>query len=659
MAPHLDLGPVMTKRDLVIGTAGHIDHGKTALVRALTGVDTDRLPAEKQRGITIDLGFAALDLDDCQLALVDVPGHERFIRNMLAGATGLDLALLIVAADDSVMPQTREHLQILRLLRLTGGVIALTKCDLVEPSWLALVEDEVRNLVAGTFLENAAIVRTSATTGEGLGTLRDALAAVAATAPARDDPGLFRMAIDRSFTVAGHGTVVTGTVASGSVAVGDELALLPDGRSTRVRGLQRHEHAIERIGRGARAAVNLVGVHHTEIRRGQELATPGYLEPARTLSVELATGDDAPRPIRHRGRYRLHLGTAEVSATLAIFSANELGPHATTLGQLFLAEPVVAVSGQPFVLREESPPATLGGGRVLDPCARRVRRRDHVAIDRIDRLRSLEPEVRTAAALVGFGLKPWSDRALCRAAGLGIAEVNATLPKLVASGMLADLPLGTRRSVRVLSEVAAALEDRIVRALGRLHSARPRQSAIPRAHVAAEMPDLANDALISGLLDRLQARGVVVVAARTVALAGFQPKLSQGERKLKNELAETIKKGGFSPPDAAELAALAPGKGAVVPELLALLREEEQIIAISPELSVDFEVEADLRRRVRAKLGDGSSLAMSELRDMLGTTRKYAVPIGEYLDRIGLTIREGDTRRLGPAAENPTSVIQT
>ena len=320
-----------------------------------------------------------------------MPGHERFIRNMLAGASGLDLAMLVVAADDSVMPQTREHLEILRLLGLSGGLIALTKCDLAEPSWIGLVEDEIRELVRGTFLEGAAIVRTSAATGQGIDDLKRELERLCERVDVRQDPGLFRMAIDRSFTVAGHGTVVTGTVASGSVAVGEDLEWQPAGKAVRVRGLHRHDRAVERIGRGSRAAINLVGVHHGEIGRGHELAAPGYLQATRVLSVEIVGADQAPRTLRHRGRYRVHLGTAEVSATLALLEANELAPAARQLAQLFLAEPVVAVHGQPFVVREESPPATLGGGRVLQPLARRLRRRDQVAIDRLGRLRSADP----------------------------------------------------------------------------------------------------------------------------------------------------------------------------------------------------------------------------------------------------------------------------
>ena len=294
--------------NFVLGTAGHIDHGKTALVRALTGVDTDRLPAEKQRGITIDLGFASLDLGDFHVALIDVPGHERFIRNMLAGASGLDLAMLVVAADDSVMPQTREHLQILTLLGLSAGVVALTKCDLVDPSWLDLVEEEIRSLVRGTFLEGAPIVRTSAVTGAGMAELKSALQSACAAVQPATDPGLFRMAIDRSFTVAGHGTVVTGTVASGQVAVGDELQWQPAGRRFACGVCTGTTTPVGSDRTWLRAAINLVGVHHSEVVRGHELASPGYLESTRVLTVDLVSSSDAGRPLKHRDRYKLHLG---------------------------------------------------------------------------------------------------------------------------------------------------------------------------------------------------------------------------------------------------------------------------------------------------------------------------------------------------------------
>jgi selenocysteine-specific elongation factor len=646
-----------TARDFVIGTAGHIDHGKTALVRALTGVDTDRLPAEKQRGITIDLGFASLPVGDYRLAMVDVPGHERFIRNMLAGASGLDLAMLIVAADDSVMPQTREHLEILRLLGLSGGLVVVTKCDLAESGWIDMVQEDIRSLVHGTFLDGAPVVCTSATTGQGIDELKQALESLCGRVQPAVDAGVFRMAIDRAFTVAGHGTVVTGTVVSGSVAVGDELEWLPAGKPVRVRGLHRHDRPVERVIRGSRAAINLVGVHHAEIQRGDVLAAPGYLEPSRILSVEVVESAGAARALRHRGRYKIHLGTAEVPGVLSLLDCDESYPGVARPGQLLLAEPVAAVHGQPFVLRAESPPATLGGGRILQPTARRYRRRDRTAIHRLERLRSAEPLDRVLAALSFLGLSPWTENRLAALVGLPLTEIKAALAGLVASDTLIELPIGPRRTVRVLAETVADLEDRVLRAVGRLHAAHPRQSAIPRVHLAAELPDLASDALVSGILERLKRQGRLVADARTVALAEHQARLSQGERRLKQELADAIRDGGISPPDASDLAATAGPRASVVPDLLALLRDEHCIAEIHSGLYLDADVEADLRRKVRERLADGSAIAMADLRDLLGTTRKYAVPIGEYLDRIGLTRREGDLRRLGPTLPGDESPI--
>lgn len=641
------------EKNLILGTAGHIDHGKTALVRALTGMETDRLPAEKQRGITIDLGFASLTLGPYHLALIDVPGHERFIRNMLAGASGLDLAMLVVAADDSVMPQTREHLEILQLLELSGGVIALTKCDIPDPSWVSLVQEEVRELVRGTFLENAAIVRTSAVTGQGIDDLKTALAELCGSVEVKQDSGLFRMAIDRSFTVAGHGTVVTGTVASGRVSVGDELEWLPAGRSVRVRGLHRHDEPVESIGRGSRAAINLVGVHHGEVSRGDELAASGYLTPTRVISVELSCSPHATKAIRHRARYRVHLGTTEALATLTLLEGNALAPGSSQLGQLFVAQPVVAVYGQPLILREESPPATVGGGRVLQPVARKIRRRDQPAINRLKAMRSSDPLERLASALASLGLDPWSEKGLCARTGLPIEKIGPALEVLTERGTLVNVLVGPKRSAYILSDVVVDLEDRVFRALGRLHAARPRQSAIPLSYLAAELGDLQSPALILGIVERLKARGKVVVEGRTVAVKGYEPRLSQAERRLKGELLEQIRQGGMSPPESAELTKAAGARGAVVPELLALLRDEQKVVEISPSLYIDFDVESKIRAEVVEHLSKNGVMTMAELRNLLGTTRKYAVPIGEHLDRIGLTKRDGDLRRLGEPA-SPT-----
>ena len=413
---------IIMTTDLILGTAGHIDHGKTSLVRALTGVDTDRLPEEKRRGITIELGFAELDLGAYRLGIVDVPGHERFVRNMLAGATGMDLAMLVVAADDSVKPQTREHLEILRLLNLETGVIVITKADLADPDWIELVEDEVRALTAGTFLAGAPLVRTSATTGLGLDALRAALAAAAERAAQSQRMAMihapFRMAIDRSFTIAGHGTVVTGSVSSGRVRLGDELVIEPGAVNVRVRGLQHHDRPVDEVHRGQRAAINLAGVHHEAIGRGQELATPGHLVPSRLITAQLSLLGSASRPLKHRSRVRVHVGTAELLATVALLDRTSLAPGDSAPAQLFLNDWAVTTWSQPFVVRSESPVATIGGGRVLDPNAERLRKPDETVLKLIADLQSPDAACRASAALYFAGLRDWQAGDLVRLAGI-------------------------------------------------------------------------------------------------------------------------------------------------------------------------------------------------------------------------------------------------
>ena len=421
-------------RDLILGTAGHIDHGKTSLVKALTGIDCDRLPEEKARGITIDIGFARLDLGDFRLGIVDVPGHERFIKNMLAGATGIDLAVLVVAADDSVMPQTREHLEILRLLGLRHGLVALTKCDLMDQTSREVVELEVRDLVQGSFLEHAPILQTSAHTGEGLPQLRTALTEICRSIEERTGTEWFRLNIDRSFIVQGHGTVVTGSVISGQLQVGEELAWLPRGDLVRVRSLQNHDQPVEEVHRGQRAAINLAGVHHEDVLRGQELATPGYLVPSRVVSVRLHCLADARRPIKHRAPVRFHIGTAEVMSTVSLLDADTIEPGGWGLAQVFLDEAITATWGQPFVVRGPSATHTLGGGQVLQPVAHKVRRRHLEMMQRIESLWTGRAEERAQAVAWFGGFAGFTAADLVRSANIAPDQAQPLIDQLRSPG---------------------------------------------------------------------------------------------------------------------------------------------------------------------------------------------------------------------------------
>ena len=642
-------------RDLILGTAGHIDHGKTSLVKALTGIDCDRLPEEKARGITIDIGFAVLDLGEYRLGIVDVPGHERFIKNMLAGATGIDLAILVVAADDSVMPQTREHLEILRLLGLRHGLIALTKCDLVDETTREVVELEVRELVQGTFLENAPIVRTSAQTGEGIAELKARIAEICKRVEERPltpplsggERGWFRMAIDRSFIVQGHGTVVTGSVTSGSIKVGDEVEWLPRGERVRVRSLQNHDRPVEEVHRGMRAAVNLAGVHHEEVVRGQEIATPGYLVPSRVLTVRLHCLADARRPIKHRLPVRFHLGTAEIMGTVSLLDCDAVEPGAWGLAQLFLEEPATATWGQPFVIRESSATQTLGGGQVLQPVARKIRRRHLEMLERIERLWTGDAEQRALTVAWFGGFAGFTAADLVRGANIPPDQAPELIARLRERGDLVEVVVSPARRLLLHSDMVRELEERILQVLARLHEQFPLMSAHDRQKVQSQLDYVGDDALVHAVVDRLIQRKQVVGDLRRIARADFKPKLSSSQRKLKEKIVAAYQEAQFQPPEPASFVGQAGGNAASLKDLFDLCVAEGYLVPIADDLYLHSDAEAEMRRRITAKLAEGGpGLTVAEIRDLLGTTRKYAVPLCEYLDRVGVTRREGDLRVL-------------
>lgn len=664
--------------DLILGTAGHIDHGKTSLIRALTGTNTDRLPEEKRRGITIELGFAELTVDDYRFGIVDVPGHERFIRNMLCGATGMDLVMLVIAADDSVKQQTREHLDILRLLDLSDGVIVLTKVDLVDRGWADLVEAEIRDLVASTFLEGASIVRTSATTGLGLDTLRRELVAAAGHVVQRrhrnSDSGPFCMAIDRTFTIAGHGTVVTGSVARGVCRTGDELRVEPRGVTVRVRGIQSHDRSVDLARRGQRAAINLVGVHHTEIEWGQQLCSPGHLKPSKLLTVSLTLLESAPRPLKDRARMKLHMGTAELVAAVRLLDQEWLQPGETGFAQLFLSEPTVSVWNQPFVIRFESPAATAGGGRVLSPNAERIRKRprsnargsradtahdspsakgtseprvqaaDPEIRDMVERLAGSEVVDRASAALYFNGLHDWQPADLARTAG--IDSFQEVTEKLVQRGDLRLIAVSPTRTIRLHRLVLGKLYDRIAAALKKLHEKFPLRTEMDRATLASGFAYLGEDSILTAALKDMHAAGRIRFGEHGISLVGHGPKLSANEQKVLTQLIDLFRGAGMQPPSVKECQQQAQKHQSAVPQLLALAAANGELVEVGPDFFLHSEVERQARDLLRNKLRGSSGLTLSEIREILNTTRKYAVPYCEYLDRTGFTVRRGDVRVL-------------
>jgi selenocysteine-specific elongation factor len=633
-------------RDLILGTAGHIDHGKTSLVKALTGIDCDRLPEEKARGITIDIGFATLDLGEFRLGIVDVPGHERFIKNMLAGATGIDLAVLVVAADDSVMPQTREHLEILQLLGLRHGVIALTKSDLVDETTREVVELEIRELVHGSFLETAPIIRTSANTGEGMEELKAAIADICRKIQDRPAHGWFRLAIDRSFIVQGHGTVVTGSVTSGSLKLGDEVEWLPRGERVRVRSLQNHDKPVEEVHRGQRAAINLAGVHHEDVIRGQEVATPGYLVPSRVLTVRLHCLADVKRPIKHRAPIRLHVGTAEIMGTLALLDSDAIEPGGWGLAQVFLEEPATATWGQPFVIRGPSATQTLGGGQVLQPVAKKIRRRHLEMLERIERLWSGDAEQRALTVAWFGGFSGFSPADLVRGANIDPDKAQALIDQLKAKGDLVDVSVGQARRMLLHADMLKELDARILQVLIRLHEEFPLMSSHDRQKVQSQLDYVGDEALVHAAVDRLIEKKQIIGDLRRVARADFKPKLGANLRKLKDKMVAAFQEARFQPPDPATFASQAGGNAANLKDIFDVCVAEGFLVPVTEDIYLHTDSEADMRRLISEKLAAGSGLTVAEIRDLLGTTRKFAVPLCEYLDRVGVTRREGDLRYL-------------
>jgi selenocysteine-specific elongation factor len=632
-------------RDLILGTAGHIDHGKTSLVQALTGVDCDRLPEEKARGITIDIGFASLDLPPYHIGVVDVPGHERFIKNMLAGASGVDLALLVVAADDSVMPQTREHLEILRLLGLRHGVIALTKTDLVDEVTREVVELEIRELVKGTFLEDAPIIPTSAHNGAGIPELKTAIADACRCVEERGGEEWFRLAIDRAFIVQGHGTIVTGSVTSGTLLVGDEVEWQPRGDRVRVRSLQNHDQPVEAVHRGQRAAVNLAGVRHEDVMRGQEVSVPGYLVPSRVLTVRLHCLADRKRPIKHRLPVRLHLGTSEIMGTAALLDCDAIPPGKWGLAQIFLDDPATASWGQPFVIRESSAAHTLGGGQVLQPTARKIRRRHLEMLERIERLWSGDAQERALTVAWFSGFAGFTTADLVRGAGVAPDAAARLIAQMKDAGLLVEIVAGAAKRLLLHQDSVKELEDRILAALAVLHGQFPLMTLHDRRKVESLLDYVGDETLVHAGTDRLLARKQIVGDTRRIARADFKPKLNANQRKLKDKLVAAYQEARFQPPEPGSFAGAAGGNAASLKDLFEVCVAEGFLVRVNGDVYLHADAEADMRRLVRERLAKQTGgLTVAEIRDLLGTTRKFAVPLCEYLDLVGVTRREGDLR---------------
>lgn len=643
----------------VVGTAGHVDHGKSALVHAVTGIDPDRLREEKERGLTIDLGFAWLRLPDGQsVGIVDVPGHRDFVENMLAGVGSIDATLFVVAADESVMPQTREHLAILDLLEIDAGIIVVTKVDLVQSEeWLDLVVEDVIETLDGTALENAPLVLASARTGQGLDELLIALQRVLDDVEPRADRGHPRLSVDRVFTVSGFGTVVTGTLIDGQLRVGQEVEIQPQGLKARVRGLQTHKEEVERAVPGSRVAINLSGIDKDELERGNVVASTGWLHSTTLVDVRVRylpeilwadLGHYAQRPLRHNTQLKFYSGAAEVMARVRLLGAEALLPGQTGWVQLELQEPVAVLKGDRYIVRLPSPPTTVGGGIVVDSHPGRKHRRFRPEV--LDRLATLAEG--TPASVLLQALKrqgPVSVQSLFETARLG-DDAREALLQLLDEGQA--VLLGRREDVGPVTaaDIASSRQlvvsrgwwskvvDRAVGALAAYHESFPLRRGMPREALRSSLR--LEPRVFDATMTQAEGEGAVVDEGATVRLPSHRVRLTLEQRQRVEDLMGRFRSQSYAPPSVKVSLEL------VGEDVLRVLLERGELVQVSPDVLFLSEVYEEMVRRVQDHIQEEGSVTLGEVRDMFGSSRKYAQALLEHLDEAGLTKRVGDKRIL-------------
>ena len=630
-------------KSIIVGTAGHIDHGKTALVRALTGIDADRLPEEKRRGITIDIGFAELDLGEVRIGFVDVPGHERFVKNMLAGAHGIDAVALIIAADESVMPQTREHFDICRLLGVSNGLIVLTKKDLVDGELLELARAEAEELVKGSFLEDAPIVALSSRTGEGIDEVKQALREIGAEVAERSGDYIARLPIDRSFTMKGFGAVVTGTLIAGAIHEGDDLDLLPIGTRVRVRGVQVHGSVVKQALAGQRTAINLAGVESANIERGMILAQPGRLRTTQIVDASINVLPDAPRALRSRQRVRVHIGAAEVLARVRVLqSEGEIKPGARGFAQLRFESPIVAVLGDRFILRAYSPQMTIGGGVVLDPFATKHRSRELASTcERLTRLAGGDHSRQLIQYITGAGRLGITRSELAARTAWRDEVIESALQSTEIANSIVTL-----ETALLAREVYEDLKQAIVREIEAHHKREPLARGLPKETLHDRFFAGASTEVFRQATAQMEKDGAFTSEKEIVKLREHSRELSATDAQAKDKLEAAYRNAGVAPPalaDAFTNAGLDNTRGR---KILQFIIDSGSLVKVHGDMLFHREALDALIQKLRAHAANqpDRSIDVGSFKELAGISRKYAIPLLEYFDRQRVTRREGDRR---------------
>ena len=631
-------------KHVIIGTAGHVDHGKTALIKALTGIETDRLQEEKKRGITIELGFAHLDWEDgTQAGIVDVPGHEKFIKNMLAGAGGIDLAMLVVAADDGFMPQTIEHLDILTLLGVKDGLLVITKADTVDPEWLEMMDEEIHQRVEGTFLEGKPIMAVSAYTGQGIPELKEALRQLVHKASEKSMRVPFRLPVDRVFSVDGFGTVVTGTLIEGSMHEGDAAVLVPSGAETRIRNLQVHGKDVDTAYAGQRVAVNLAGLKKTDIQRGDCVAKPDSIRTSRMLDVRLQNLRSSRRVIQNDMQVHLYHGATVLLAKIVLLGQDQLLPGESCYAQLRLAEPIATKKGDRFVIRFYSPLETIGGGVILDDCPQRHKRTDTGVLEALKIKESGSGSDQVLKVLSEFGSQLPTAVELAAKLRCDESEAAEAVRDLVAAGKAVE-PLSGKYT-------AASVMDRIWNdcreILALYHKTNPLHAGMKAAELRQKLFKNMDQTSADALLGALRSEGRITRVAERYALADFVITLTKRQRNIREKLIQTYKKAGLESPATDDvMAAFPPNEKTDAKQVLESIVTSGELVMLTPQICWYKDVYANVCRVVQKHFDENETLTLGQLRDLINSSRKYTLAVLEYYDKNKITKKDGDLRRL-------------
>ena len=634
-------------KHIIIGTAGHVDHGKTALIKRLTGVYTDRLKEEKERGITIELGFASLALPDGRvLGVVDVPGHERFVRNMVAGAAGIDLVILVIAADEGVMPQTREHLQICALLGIRKGFVALTKIDMVDEEWLTLVREDVREFLRGTFLDGAPVIPLSSLTGDGFPELIETIARVADEVEEAADVGLFRLPVDRVFTMKGFGTVVTGTLASGRVGTGEEVEISPVGLRARVRGIQVHNHVVESAEAGQRTAVNLQGVDRAVIERGYVLTWPGALDASQRLDCVYRHLAGGGRKAKNRALVRFHTGTSEVMARLILLDRDELEPGGEGFAQLVLDSPLAAIAGDRFVVRGYSTVTTIGGGVIVDPLPVKHKRFAEGILEEFRHLSGMVEMRKAAVIMARAGIGGITESRLVVRTGIRRSELRRLLERMFSAK---EAVLIDREETRVLSgSVYRGLQEEIIGVLNGYHHDFPLKEGLSREELRTTLDrgDGVDPKVFGMALRDLEKKGEIIAEKEMTRLTGHRVQLKGEMGDLREKIDSLYREGSLAPPTVKEVLERFPDRKKEIVNLIQVMTREGDLLRISEELNFHRDALARLREDYRQFLIKEGRATPASFKELTGLTRKFVIPLMEYFDMTKLTVRTGEHRIL-------------